>query len=223
MAVTSPDSPKPILGGLFGKSSLDAAAKVVTAPAFSLFQPSVSKAPDVGFGISIARPTGSLAPSDATSKGPSRATSPGVSSNAGTMSESGADAVENVEEQHEQIDLVSGNPGEEDEEVLFEVRGKALELEAAKKEWATKGVGPVRVLRHPESGKTRLLMRHDPSGKIILNAALLNGISYKYTSSKPKAVEVPFATDSGKLASVTLKVAKDADAVQLAKILEENK
>lgn len=213
--VTSPGSPKPILGGLFGKPPASASPKGPTAPPFSLFQ----KSPDVGFGISIAKPTGSLAPSDANSKTPSRATSPGAS----TMSESGTDAVEDDEEKHEQIDLASLGPGEEDLEILFQVRGKALELDADKKNWLTKGVGPVRVLRHPDSGKTRILMRSDPSGKIILNSALLNGVTYKYTASRPKAVDLPFVTDSGKMATLTLTVGKATDAVKLAGILEENK
>ena len=223
--VTSPGSPKPVVGGLFGKTSPPATSKVPTAPAFSLFQtPIVPKAPEVGFGISIAKPTDSLAPPDAATKDSSRATSPGASSNAGSVSDSGADAKDKEDElRDEQVDLTQGGPGEEDEVTLFEVKGKALELDAAKKQWSTKGVGPVRVLKHTDSGKTRILMRQHPSGKVILNAALLSGLNYRYTDKKPKAVEVPFATDSGKLASFTLTVGKAEDASKLASILEENK
>lgn len=225
LLVTSRGSPKPIVGGLFGKTSPPATSKVPTAPAFSLFQTSiVPKTPEVGFGIPIAKPTDSLAPSDAATKDSSRATSPGASSNAGTVSESGADAKDKEDElRDEQVDLTLGGPGEEDEVTLFEVKGKALKLDAANKVWSTEGVGPVRVLKHSESGKTRIIMRQHPSGKVILNAALLSGINYRYTDKKPKAVEVPFATDSGKLASFTLTVGKAEDASKLASILEENK
>ena len=223
--VTSPGLPKPVVGGLFGKTSPPATSKVPTAPAFSLFQtPNVPKPPEVGFGISIAKPTDSLAPSDAATKDSSRATSPGASSNAGTVSESGADAKDKEDElRDEQVDLTLGGPGEEDEVTLFEVKGKALKLDTAKKAWSTEGVGPVRVLKHTESGKTRILMRQHPNGKVILNAALLSGLNYRYTDKKPKAVEVPFATDSGTLASFTLVVGKAEDASKLASILEENK
>ena len=225
LLVTSPGSPKPVVGGLFGKTSPPATSKVPTAPAFSLFQtPIVPKTPEVGFGISIAKPTDSLAPPDAVANDSSRATSPGASSNAGTVSESGADAKDKEDElRDEQVDLTLGGPGEEDEETLFEVKGKALKLDAAKKAWSTEGVGPVRVLKHTESGRTRILMRQHPNGKVILNAALMSGLNYRYTDKKPKAVEVPFATESGQLASFTLIVGKAEDASKLASILEENK
>ena len=180
-------------------------------------QATAPKAPAVGFGISIAKPSSSLAPPNAGSNNASRATSPGASSNAGSVSESGADGGDNEDEQQEQIDLASGGPGEEDEEVLYEVAGKAYEF---KKGWLVKGQGRVRVLKHPGSGKTRILMRQEPSGKIVLNAALLSGIDYVH---QPKAVSLGVATDSGQLVSYRIRVANDDDAAKLAKILEENK
>ena len=218
--VTSATPPKPSLAELFGKSPATDSALHPPKPLFNFSQSTGLKAPEVGFGISITKPNGSLAPSDAGSNNASRATSPGISSNAGTISESGG---EDAEEQQEQIDLASGGPGEEDEEVMFQVKAKAIEFDATKKGWITRGVGPVRVLRHNESDNTRILMRQEPSGKIILNAALLKAVTYKHSSSRPKAIEVPFATDSGKLASYILTVGKEADAVKLASILEENK
>ncbi|KAG6991236.1 hypothetical protein G7Y79_00054g088650 [Physcia stellaris] len=214
----TPSTTKPTLSGLFGSSQTSAPTPFVPSkPVFTPIQATAPKAPAVGFGISMAKSSSSLAPPNAVSNNASRATSPGASSNAGSVSESGADGGDNEDEQHEQIDLASGGPGEEDEEVLFEVTGKAYEYKGS---WLVKGQGRVRVLKHPGSGKTRILMRQEPSGKIVLNAALLSGIDYVH---QPKAVGLGVATDSGQLVSYRLRVANDDDAAKLAEILEKNK
>ena len=221
LEITSTTPTKPTLGGLFGSSQTDVSAKSPSKPVFNLFQPTPPKAPEVGFGISIAKPTNSLAPPDAASNNASRATSPGASSNADSVSESGADGAEHEAEKQAQINLTSAGPGEEKETKLFEVKGRAFEFDASKKGWLAKGVGAIRVLKNPDSGKTRILMRQEPSGKIILNAGLLSEIEYKH--KRPRTVELAIATDSGKLVSYTIRVANDNDGAKLAKILEENK
>ena len=219
LEITSPTPAKPTLGGLFGSSQTDVSAKSPSKPIFNLFQPTPPKAPEVGFGISIAKATDSLAPPDAASNNASRATSPGASSNADSVSESGADGAEN--EKQEQIDLTSAGPGEENETNLFEVKGRAFEFDSSKKGWLARGVGLIRVLKNPDSGKARILMRQEPSGKIMLNAALLSEIVYKH--KRPRTVELAVATDSGKLVSYTIRLANDDDAAKLAETLEENK
>lgn len=215
--ITSPSPGKPALGGLFGSSQTSTSAESSNKPT-NPFQSTAPIAPAVGFGISMDKPPSSLAPPGAASIITSRATSPAASSTAGSLSESGAD---NEEEHQEQIDLTSGGPGEEDEERLFEVRGRALEYDVEKRVWVSKGLGPVRVLKHPESGKARILVRQDPSGKIALNAALLSSFDYKH--EKPKSIKFVAASETGRLLSYIIRVAKDEDAATLAKILEENK
>ncbi|KAL8796989.1 MAG: hypothetical protein Q9195_000760 [Heterodermia aff. obscurata] len=221
LEITSPTPAKPTLGGLFGSSQTDVSANPPSKPIFNLFQSTPPKAPEVGFGISIAKPTDSLAPPDAASNNASRATSPGASSNAESVSESGADGAEHENEKQEQIDLTSAGPGEENETKLFEVKGRAFEFDSSKKGWIAKGVGLIRVLKNPDTGKARILMRQEPSGKIILNAALLSEVEYKH--KRPKTVELAVATDSGKLVSYTIRLANDDDAAKLAETLQENK
>ena len=221
LEITSPTPAKPTLGGLFGSSQTDVSAKSPSKPVFNLFQPTPPKAPEVGFGISIAKTANSLAPLDAASNNASRATSPGASSIADSVSESGADGAEHEAEKHAQIDLASAGPGEEKETKLFEVKGRAFEFDPSKKGWLAKGVGMIRVLKNPDSGKARILMRQEPSGKIMLNAALLSEVEYKH--KRPRTVELAVATDSGKLVSYTIRVANDDDGAKLAEILEENK
>ena len=77
------------------------------------------------------------------------------------------------------------------------------------------------VLKHRDTAKTRVLMKQDPSGKIILNAALLSTMKYEHTQSK--SVTLGVATDVGKLVTWLIRTGKDEDAVDLARILEENK
>lgn len=90
-----------------------------------------------------------------------------------------------------------------------------------KKEWVNKGVGPLRVLKHPDTGKTRILLRQDPSGRITINTALLSGIDYEYAA--PKSVKMAVAMDNGTLATYIIRVGKDEDAKELAKVLQENR
>ena len=222
--ITSPSPSKNPFGGLFGSSQTSGATETPVKPTSSLLGITPTKSPDVGFGFSFGGPSKSNAsilfpPPDAPGHDSSRATSPGASSVTESADGSVA-AVEEKQEEPEQLDLTKG-PEEEDEETLFEVKGKALTYDNEKKEWINKGVGPIRILKHTETGKTRILMRQDPSGKIVLNAALLSRMEYKYAA--PKSVTMPIATDTGTLATYTVRVGKDEDAKSLAKILQENK
>ncbi|POS82563.1 hypothetical protein EPUL_006671, partial [Erysiphe pulchra] len=99
----------------------------------------------------------------------------------------------------EQIDLTSTGPGEENEEVIHEVRVRALKFVQIKskgsKDWEVKGVGSLRILKHKENDNCRLLLRSDPSGKIILNRAILGNVVYKSTG---KTLKFLSASETGK-------------------------
>jgi len=224
--VTSPSPSKSPFGSLFGSPQGNASTEAPGKSTLALFGSTSTKGPNVGFGFSTdspSNPTSSTLqpPSDAPANDLSRATSPGASSAADSTEGHGTDgAADEEQEQQEQLDLTKG-PGEEDEDTLFEVRARALTHDNETKEWISKGVGPLRVLKHSETGKTRILMRLDPSGKIVINAALLSSIEYKYAA--PKSVMMAIAADTGTLAKYLVRVGKDGDAKDLAKILEENK
>ena len=228
LTFTSPSPSKPTLGGLFGSPPADQNADHSAKPTASLFSITPSKAAgtsDFGFnfGGPPKPPTASLIPPvTATSNTTSRATSPGVTTGGESANESLADGVNDDDvEKHEQLDLASGGPGEEDEDVLFLVKAKALLYDPSSKSWPGQGVGILRILKHRETSKARVLMRQDPSGKIVLNAALLGGI--KYENTQPKTVKMAAATDAGKLATWMIRTGKDEDATELAQILEANK
>ena len=232
LTLTAPSPSKPSLGGLFGPSSTLTSSKANLAPdapakpSSSIFNFNAGKAPTVsGFGFNFGgpptAPIGTLAAPLGASNASSRATSPGITTGDNSAAESNAEGAEDGSEKHEQLNLADKGPGEEDEDVLFAVKAKAMIFESSDKGWVTRGVGKLRVLKHRETAKTRVLMKQDPSGKIILNAALLSTMKYEYMQNK--SVKMGVATDVGKLVTWLIRTGKDEDAVELARILEENK
>lgn len=119
---------------------------------------------------------------------------------------------------------MAARPGEEDEDVLFEVKAKAMVYDAAspgESKWVVKGVGPLRVMKHRNTGKTRFLLRAEPSGRIAVNSAVLKDVEYESISAK--AIRIPVANSTGKIDPYTFKVGKDEDAKELARILMANR
>ena len=219
--VTSPSPSKPTFGGLFGAAKPNVTTETPTKPTSSVFTTTPTKTPSVGFGFSFKPAAASLAPpSNTGSNTTSRATSPGATTGE-SANESTADAEDDKAEKQEQIDLTSPGPGEENEEVVLQVKAKALKWDTASSSWVSHGVGPLRVLKNRESHQTRTLLRQDPSGRIVLNFALSK--SFAYESSQSKTVRVPIVSESGKIESWMIKVGNDDDAKKLASALEENK
>ena len=219
--VTSASPSKPTFGGLFGASKPSISSEASAKPTASLFSTPPAKTPSVGFSFGLKPATASLAPPfNNGSNTTSRATSPGATTGE-SANESNFDGDDDKAEKQEQIDLTSLGPGEEDEDVVLQVKAKALKWDTASSSWASKGVGPLRVLKNRESYLTRVLLRQDPSGRIVLNFALSK--SFTYESSQSKTVRVPFVGDSGKIETWIIKVGDDDDAKNLASALERNK
>lgn len=209
-----PSSPAPF-AGIFGSSG-------TPKPASGLFAHlSENKPSAVGFGFGSTAGS-SLLPSTAGSTATSRATSPGGT----TDGESNNENIDPEAEHHEQIDLTSGGPGEENEEVLHQVRAKALKFEPSKdaggkNDWVVKGLGPLRVLKNKETGSSRVLLRADPSGTIVLNKGILGNVTYTATG---KTLKLLTAGEGGQgLETWLLQVKTPAGAEELAGVLEANK
>lgn len=139
--------------------------------------------------------------------------------------------------QDQQVSLTDGGPGEEDEEVVHEVRAKAMrhtppkpddegDDEKDKKKaspWRTEGVGPLRVLKHKTTGAVRMLLRTEPSGKVAMNKLVLPDIEYKVDKGA-KWISLIVAKDDGAgLERWMLQVRNNEFAVKLAAALEEHK
>lgn len=131
----------------------------------------------------------------------------------------------------EQINLVEGGPGEEDETTVHDVRAKVLKYEPAEKgseeaekkksPWSTKGVGPLRLLKHKTSGAVRVLLRREPTGQVALNRMVLPNMDYK---PEEKYVKLMTSNESGTGLETWMIQVKTKDlAKSLADALEEHK
>ncbi|KAK8903397.1 hypothetical protein QC760_007874 [Botrytis cinerea] len=191
------------LGGLFGSSGTSASTLVGGSTATTGFQ----------FGAPPSAPASSFPSADA-----SRANSPGAATG-------GADD-NDPEKVHAQVNLLESSPGEEHEDAVYSVRTRALKFNPAKagdansSPWDTKGVGPLKVLSHKETKATRIVLRSDPSGSIIINRSLFS--KFKYEASG-KTVKLNTVGDDGKLETWVLQLKNVELAEELAKSLEENK
>lgn len=58
---------------------------------------------------------------------------------------------------------------EESEEQTFKMRAKLFKFVKESNEWKERGTGDVRLLKHKENGKTRLVMRRDKTLKVCAN------------------------------------------------------
>ena len=230
ITAASPTKPTPTeqktgsFGGLFGSPKPDATISP-TKPAFNLFGASSTNTPGATVGFNFGGPSKSLAglsaPSVFSSNATSRATSPGFS----TGGESANEGAEDNVGPDEQIDLANARVGEENEELLFEAKARAQEHALNEKteelEWTARGLGMLRVLRHRETNKARIILRMDPSGKVILNTALLDQGNYKL--ARDKSVMFMGAKNDGHIAKWMVTVGRKDDATKLVDILTKNK
>ncbi|KAF9880935.1 hypothetical protein CkaCkLH20_01977 [Colletotrichum karsti] len=135
---------------------------------------------------------------------------------------------------HEQIKLTEGGPGEEDEAVVHEVRAKVMKFvppgseEAdgddqpkSKSPWSTKGIGPLRLLKHKTTGAVRMLLRAEPRGHVVLNRTVLPSEAYK---SNKKYVTLTTSNETGNGLETWMVQVKTEDlAAALAGALESHK
>lgn len=136
----------------------------------------------------------------------------------------------------EQISLTDRGLGEEDEQVLHEVRAKATKYVPVVKEddddddgkkkspWQTQGVGPLRVLKNRTTGVVRILLRGEPRGHIAMNKTILADFEYKPDTTNQKTMKIMAAKDDGSgLETWVLQVKKPESTMELATVLQAHK
>ena len=64
---------------------------------------------------------------------------------------------------------VETKTNEEAEEQTFKMRAKLFKFDRDAREWKERGTGDLRLLKHRENGKTRLVMRRDKTLKVCAN------------------------------------------------------
>ena len=77
--------------------------------------------------------------------------------------------------------------GEEEEEVIFSHRAKLYRFDLKAKQWKDRGIGDMKVLKHKQSGKARLLMRRDQILKVCCNHYLTADMSLTPHNNSDKA------------------------------------
>ena len=224
LQITSPGLTKQPLTGLFGKPNKDGTVEAPAQPVSVLFSKTSSQAPSMGFnfGFSPFNPalTGLAPPSTEGSRATSRTTSPDATTGE-SANESAIEAEEIQVGADEQIDLTASGPGEEHDDLQFEVKGKAMVYDRPSSKWEVKGVGFLRVLKDRTTSKTRMILRQHPTGRVLLNAGLAP--QFRYESHQDKHVRLPFVNERGMVEAWVLKVGKDEDAKTLSGVLESNK
>ncbi|KAL1297712.1 hypothetical protein AAFC00_006259 [Neodothiora populina] len=88
--------------------------------------------------------------------------------------EEGADDAEKEVDVHFEpvvhlTEKVDTKTNEESEEVSFKMRAKLFRFDRDSREWKERGTGEVRLLKHKENGRTRLVMRRDKTLKVCAN------------------------------------------------------
>lgn len=71
------------------------------------------------------------------------------------------------------LEEVAVTTGEEDEDVLLDLKSKLYRFDQDGKQWKERGTGTVKLLRHKETKKVRLVMRQAKTLKICANHLVL--------------------------------------------------
>ncbi|XP_008805130.2 ran-binding protein 1 homolog a-like isoform X1 [Phoenix dactylifera] len=74
------------------------------------------------------------------------------------------------------LEEVAVTTGEEEEDVLLDLKAKLYRFDKEGKQWKERGTGNVKLLKHKESGKVRLVMRQAKTLKICANHLVLPSI-----------------------------------------------
>ena len=193
------ESPKPF-STLFG-----------APPAGSNSNSSGSSQPNLGFSFG--------APSQQTSSVFS-APSPAPTTSGTSAPDSSASAPGDGEaaEALPQVDLARSNAGEENEDCLMETRARGLKLKP-KEGWDSQGVGFIRILKNRDTSRSRVLLRADPSGNVVLNTILMKEIKYTVNGT---SVQFPVPKSDGGMEQWAIRVKKE-DVGRLGSTMEEAK
>ncbi|KAJ5744182.1 hypothetical protein N7533_009052 [Penicillium manginii] len=154
-----------LFGASFGTSSPQLASTTSPAPADNTWKPSTP--------IKFAADTNSTSAQASTEASAQTSGAENATPGAATPDEEGG-APGSI------FDMSSANAGEEEETVVFECRARAFKLTTG---WVSQGTGVVRLLKHPATGRARVVLRADPGGNIILNTLLKKELDYARTSN----------------------------------------
>merc|ERR1712226_890274 len=105
-------------------------------------------------------------------------------------------------------ELVDVKTGEEDEEVAFKHRAKVYRYDTETKQWKERGVGDIKILKHPQKNTYRVLLRRDQTHKVARNHMINPGMELKPMSSSETALcwhAMDYADGEGTLEQLAVK------------------
>lgn len=123
-----------------------------------------------------------------------------------------------------QLEEVETNTGEEDEDVLLELKCKLYRFDNDAGEWKERGVGQAKLLQHKENKKCRLLMRQDKTLKIRANHLVMPGVKLQEHAGNDKAwvwSTVDFSEEQQKVELFCMRFGSTEKAQEFKKKFEE--
>ncbi|KAI2638288.1 hypothetical protein GGS21DRAFT_488999 [Xylaria nigripes] len=117
----------------------------------------------------------------------------------------------------EQVEVITH---EESEEQVFSMRCKMFRFVQESREWKERGTGPLRLLKHKENGKIRLVMRRDKTLKVCANHYITPDMKIARMSTSDRAWlwNVGADVSEGEPEAITVSVRlANADNAQLFK------
>lgn len=158
------------------------------------------------------------APSQQTSSVFSAPTSATTSGTSAPDTEANGPADGEAAEALPQVELARSNAGEENEDCLMETRARGLKLKP-KEGWESQGVGFVRILKNRDTSRSRVILRADPSGNVVLNTILMKEIKYTVNGT---SVQFTVPQPDGSMEQWALRLKKE-DVGRLGSTMEEAK
>jgi len=112
--------------------------------------------------------------------------------------------------------------GEEEEETIYQVRGKLFVL-SEQNQWSERGTGLLKLnLRRTDGGGARLVMRKDAVYTLLLNAALFKGMKCSYAPQDQRYLRFSTIDKDGGSTHYTLKLANARIAGELLEEITEH-
>ncbi|XP_057507806.1 ran-binding protein 1 homolog b-like [Actinidia eriantha] len=85
------------------------------------------------------------------------------------------------------LEEVAVTTGEEDEDAILDLKSKLYRFDKEGNQWKERGAGTVKLLKHKETGKVRLVMRQSKTLKICANHLVLSTMSVQEYAGNDKA------------------------------------
>ncbi|PSR95049.1 Ran-binding protein 1 c like [Actinidia chinensis var. chinensis] len=85
------------------------------------------------------------------------------------------------------LEEVAVTTGEEDEDAILDLKSKLYRFDKEGNQWKERGAGTVKLLKHKETGKVRLVMRQSKTLKICANHLVLSTMAVQEYAGNDKA------------------------------------